>query len=171
MCYHVYVIGAHKRTHVGLLETCPTTVLLSTMSECVYVCGKQWGWLLLGILHKMWCRPVCSPGSWSGRGWLPLILVWHRIVVGLSCSYCKVQLIGTRCFLLVCYINLYQPTKLTNGVHTYKMEVKVSGISKMDLKRQRTRMANVYYAVSMVQFVGFCNTWCEFVVVCIWNDV
>ena len=27
------------------------------------------------------CRPVCFPGSWSGRVWLPLILVWHRILV------------------------------------------------------------------------------------------
>ena len=73
------------------IGTCPNTVLLSTTSECVYE-WQHWRWLLLGILHKVWCRPVCSPGSWSGRGWLPLILVWHRTVVGLSCSYCEAHL-------------------------------------------------------------------------------
>ena len=40
--YHVYVIGAHKKKkkkkeHMWTVGTCPTTVLLSTMSECVYV--------------------------------------------------------------------------------------------------------------------------------------
>ena len=96
VCYHVYVIGAHKRTHVdhwNMPNHC-TSIYHEWMCVCVW---QQWGQLLLGILHKMWCRPVCSPGSWSGRGWLPLILVWHRVVVGLSCSYCKAQLIGTRC--------------------------------------------------------------------------
>ena len=96
VCYHVYVIGAHKRTHVdcqNMPNHC-TSIYHEWMCVCVW---QQWGWLLLGILHKMWCGPVCFPGSWSGRGWLPLILVWHRIVVGLSCSYCKAQLIGTRC--------------------------------------------------------------------------
>ena len=73
------------------IGTCPTTVLLSTTSKCVYE-WQHWRRLVLGILHKVWCGPVCSPGSWSGRGWLPLILVWHRTVVGLSCSYCEAHL-------------------------------------------------------------------------------
>ena len=68
------------------IGTCPTTVLLSTMSECVYV-WQLWRRLLLGILHKMWCVPVCSPGSWSGRGWLPLILAWRSKVIGLGCIF------------------------------------------------------------------------------------
>ena len=90
VCYHVYVIGAHKE-HMWTVGTCPTTVLLYTTNECVYEWQHQ-RWLVLGILHKVWCGPVCSPGSWSGRGWLPLILVWHRTVVGLSCSYCQAHL-------------------------------------------------------------------------------
>ena len=97
VCYHVYVIGAHKKwTHVNhqnMPNHC-TSIYHEWMCVCVW---QQWGGLLLGILHKMWWGPVCSPGSWSGRGWLPLILVWHRVVVGLNCSYCKAQLIGTRC--------------------------------------------------------------------------
>ena len=106
VCYQVYVIGPHERTHVdhrNMPNHC-TSIYHEWMCVCVW---QQWGRLLLGILHKMWCGPVCSPGSWSGRGWHPLILVWHRVVVGLSCSYCKVQSHRTYVFLLVHYINLY----------------------------------------------------------------
>ena len=91
MCAIMSTWLVHIKEHMWTIRTCPTTVLLSTMSECVYE-WQHWRWLLLGILHKVWCGPVCSPGSWSGRGWLPLILVWHRTVVGLSCSYCEAHL-------------------------------------------------------------------------------
>ena len=91
MCAIMSMWLVHIKEHMWTIGTCPTTVLLSIMSECVYE-WQHWRWLVLGILHKVWCRPICSPGSWSGRGWLPLILVCHRTVVGLSCSYCEVHL-------------------------------------------------------------------------------
>ena len=37
VCYHVYMIGAHKRTCVDF-GTCPTTILLSTITMCECVC-------------------------------------------------------------------------------------------------------------------------------------
>ena len=91
MCAIMSMWLVHIKEHMWTVGTCPTTVLLSTTSECVYE-WQHWRRLVLGILHKVWCGPVCSPGSWSGRGWLPLILVWHRTVVGLSCSYCEAHL-------------------------------------------------------------------------------
>ena len=109
VCYHVMWL-VHIKEHMWTVGTCPTTVFLSTMSECVYE-WQHWRWLVLGILHKVWCRPVCSPGSWSGRGWLPLILVWHRTVVGLSCSYCEAHLKRAmpflRCAIQITYLLFY----------------------------------------------------------------
>ena len=89
VCYQVYVIGAHKRTHVDYRNM--PNHCTSIHHEWMYE-WQHWRRLLLGILHRVWCRPVFSPGSWSGRGWLPLILVWHTTVVGLSCSYCEAHL-------------------------------------------------------------------------------
>ena len=33
VCFHIYVAGAYKE-HVWFIGTCPTTILLSAMSEC-----------------------------------------------------------------------------------------------------------------------------------------
>ena len=48
----------------------------------------------------------------SGRGWLPLILVSHRTVVGLSCSYCEVHLKRAtpflQCAIQITYLLLLQ---------------------------------------------------------------
>ena len=67
--YHVYVIGAHKRTHVyhqNMPNHC-TSIYHEWMCVCVW---QQWGWLLLGILYKMWCGPVYM---------LPRELIWERV--------------------------------------------------------------------------------------------
>ena len=51
---------------------------------------------LKGQTKKRYClvwdgRPVCSPGSWSGRGWLPPLekVEWHSVENGLSRKNCK----------------------------------------------------------------------------------
>ena len=54
-------------------------------SMCVFIYGST-------TLHIMWFRPVCSPGSWPGVGWFPLILAWYSKVMGLSCKKCKAVL-------------------------------------------------------------------------------
>ena len=115
MCAIMSMWLVHIKEHMWTVGTCPTTVLLSTMSECVYE-WQHWRRLVLGILHKVWCRPVCSPGSWSGRGWLPFILVWHRTVVGLSCSYCEVHLKRATPFLR-CAIQI--TPKLHHDLHVF----------------------------------------------------
>ena len=67
----------HIKEHVWTIGTCPTTILLSAMSECVNECCIERPKWKRGIAS--WDgRPVCSSGSWSGRGWLPSRKVeWH----------------------------------------------------------------------------------------------
>ena len=58
----------HIKEHVWTVGTCLTTTLLSAMSECVNECCIE-----RPNKNEIWDgRPVCSPGSWSGRVWLPL---------------------------------------------------------------------------------------------------
>ena len=79
VCAIMSIWLVHIKEHVWTVGTCPTTILLSavTMCECVYE-WQQWRRLYQEDLRAAWgMRPVCSPGSWSGRGWLPLILAWH----------------------------------------------------------------------------------------------
>ena len=78
VCAIMSIWLVHIKEHVWTIGTCPTTILLSTvnMCECVWMAalkavGKR------GSVPLVDCGPVCSPGSWSGRGWLPLILAWH----------------------------------------------------------------------------------------------
>ena len=40
VCYHVYMISAHKE-HVWTIRTCPTTILLSAVTMCECVCEWQ----------------------------------------------------------------------------------------------------------------------------------
>ena len=77
VCAIMSIWLVHIKEHVWTVGTCPTTILLSTvnMCECVWMAalkavGKR------GSVPLVDCGPVCSPGSWSGRGWLPLILAW-----------------------------------------------------------------------------------------------
>ena len=79
VCAIMSIWLVHIKEHVWTIGTCPTTIFLSavTMCECVYE-WQQWRRLYQEDLHTAWGMwPVCSPGSWSGRGWLPLILAWH----------------------------------------------------------------------------------------------
>ena len=60
----------HIKEHVWTVRTCPTTMLLSAMSECVNDCyierpNKR------GTASYEMARPVCSPGSWSWKGLAP----------------------------------------------------------------------------------------------------
>ena len=79
VCAIMSIWLVHIKEHVWTVGTCPTTILLSAVTMCACVCEwQQWRRLYQEDLHAAWgMRPVCSPGSWSGRGWLPLILAWH----------------------------------------------------------------------------------------------
>ena len=63
VCYHIYMISAHKR-HVWTIRTCPTTILLSTVTMCMSVCmnGSTEGNCKRGSVPHEACGPVCSPG-------------------------------------------------------------------------------------------------------------
>ena len=79
MCAIMSIWLLHIKEHVWTIGTCPTTILLSavTMCECASE-WQQWRQLYQEDLHAAWgIRLVCSPGSQSGWGWLPLILAWH----------------------------------------------------------------------------------------------
>ena len=89
VCAIMSIWLVHIKEHVWTVGTCPTTILLSAVTMCECVCEwQQWRRLYQEDLRAAWgMRPVCSPGSWSGRGWLPLILVWHsQKVIGLGCK-------------------------------------------------------------------------------------
>ena len=79
VCAIMSIWLVHIKEHVWTVRTCPTTILLSAVTTCECVCEwQQWRRLYQEDLHAAWgMQPVCSPGSWSGRGWHPLILVWH----------------------------------------------------------------------------------------------
>ena len=79
VCAIMSIWLVHIKEHVWTVGTCPITILLSAVTMCECVCEwQQWRQLYQEDLHAAWgMRPVCSPGSRSGRGWLPLILVWH----------------------------------------------------------------------------------------------
>ena len=79
VCAIMSIWLVHIEEHVWTIGTCPTTILLSVVTMCECVCEwQQWRQLYQEDLHAAWgMRPVCSPGSRSGRGWLPLILAWH----------------------------------------------------------------------------------------------
>ena len=103
VCYHVYMIGAHKRTCVDHQNMSNHT---SIYSYHVQVC--MWMAALKAIvkrgsaLHEA-CEPVCSLGSWSGRRWLLLILVWHSKC--LAWAACNVKHTWKSLDSLVRYIN------------------------------------------------------------------
>ena len=79
VCAIMSIWLVHIKEHVWTIGTCPTTILLSAVTMCECVCEwQQWRQLYQEDLSAAWgMRPVCSPGSQSGRGWLPLILAWH----------------------------------------------------------------------------------------------
>ena len=79
VCAIMSIWLVHIKEHVWTVRTCPTTILLSAVTMCECVCEwQQWRRLYQEDLRAAWgMRPVCSLGSWSGRGWLPLILAWH----------------------------------------------------------------------------------------------
>ena len=79
VCAIMSIWLVHIKEHVWTVGTCPTTILLSAVTTCECVCEwQQWRRLYQEDLRAAWgMRPVCSPGSRSGRGWLPLILAWH----------------------------------------------------------------------------------------------
>ena len=90
VCYHVYVIGAHKRTHVdhwNMPNHC-TSIYHEWM--CVWVAALK----VIGTRYtaQSVMQTCMLPRELIWEGGLPLILVWHRTVVGLSCSYCEVHL-------------------------------------------------------------------------------
>ena len=83
VCAVISVWLVHTKEHVWTIWTCPTTILLPV---CVCVQHKK-NKKRLTKRHAekrtspTWRgRPVCSPGSWSGRRWLPLITEWHRSI-------------------------------------------------------------------------------------------
>ena len=69
MCCHVYVTGAHKRTHV-VCQICPTTVLLSMSKSRCEVLHWRAEQKTGMALHE---RPTCMlPRELIWEGWLPL---------------------------------------------------------------------------------------------------
>ena len=66
-------------------------------SHCCSICHEWgWEWMLhwIGWTIKRYGLaweggPVCSPGSWSGRWWLPLNKEWHSMQSGISRTIVK----------------------------------------------------------------------------------
>ena len=83
---YIVVLQAAKGNKIFLFN-------LFTVLQWVCVCVAALKAIITeGTLHNMWCRPVCSPGSWSRGGWFPPILAWHSKVMGLSCIKFKAVL-------------------------------------------------------------------------------
>ena len=61
----------HIKEHMWSVGTCPTTVLLSTTERVRAKSAVSKGRMIKEVLPHMRCRPVCSPGSWYGRGGSP----------------------------------------------------------------------------------------------------
>ena len=99
------------KEHVWSIRTCPTTILLSTLSKwmCKKCCTE--GSNDKEVLPHMRCRPECSPGSWSGRGWLPLKkwcdTVWKVAWAAKTCKACEIV---SPCILVTA---LYQMPNIT----------------------------------------------------------
>ena len=137
MCYHVYVIGAYKRTHVdrrNMPNHC-TSIYHEWMCVCVaalkvIVTRYTAQSVMRTCMHPrelIWERVAPShTGVTQNSGWPLLQLLWSApekalslmwcaisnvVSLSLSLSYCKAHPIGTKHSLLVYYINVYQIKK------------------------------------------------------------
>ena len=89
VCYHANMIGAHKRTCVDH-QNMPN-YHTSIYHEWVCVCVAALKAIAIKDMCHLWLADLYIPQrSWSGKEWLPFILVWHGKSMGLSCIYhCK----------------------------------------------------------------------------------
>ena len=85
VCYHVYVIGAHKRTHVGHRNMPNHCTSIYHEWMCVWVAA-------LKVIGTRYTAQSVMRTCMLPRELIWEILVWHRTVVGLSCSYCEAHL-------------------------------------------------------------------------------
>ena len=146
----------HIKEHVWtMVGTCPTTILLSAVTMCECVCEwQQWRRLYQEDLCAAWGMwPVCSPGSWSGRGWLPLILAWHgqsdwpwlHIIVKWS------QKPSNK--LIDCYIKTLQIT----DYRINKIYNRLPKVGKGPLSKNLMSFWYFQFLPHLVQYVWYCH--------------